>query len=137
MKKKPKTQLEVKKTKRSLKWTFTEAEITALGRELAEATGQATQLDAEKKQVVKEFDAKIAQVESQINLSTTKIQSGYEYRSVDCTETYGEPDASRKTVRRLDLNEIVEVRELSNDEKQRVLDFEKEQTEPKKEPALA
>lgn len=129
MKKKSKPQLEVKKTKRSLKCTFTEKEITQLGRELAEATTRATQLDAEKKQVVKEFDAKIAQADSEINLCTTKIQSGYEYRTIDCTETFSEPNEHFKTVRRLDLDEIVETRELTSDEKQRVLDFEKEQDE--------
>lgn len=118
--------LEVRKNKRSLKCKFTEPEILALGRELAEKNELASQLEAEKKRVVKEFDAKVAEAEAQIQLASGKIQSGYEYRMVECSETFGEPEDNRKTVRRLDLNEIVEVRELSAEETQRVLDFEKE-----------
>lgn len=126
MKSKPQKKLEVRKLKRSLKCKFTEPEILALGRELAEKNELASQLNAEKKRFVKEFDAKVAEAEAQIQLASGKIQSGYEYRSVECSETLGEPDENRKTVRRLDLNEIVEVRELSAEERQRALDFEKE-----------
>lgn len=128
MKKKP--QLEVKKSKRTLQCKFAPAELLQLGKDLAERTKLYSQTEAEKKQVTKQFDAKLAEIEAQIQQLSNNLQSGYEYRSVDCTETVGEPEENRKTVRRLDTNEVVEVRELTNDEKQRKLEFEKEQEKP-------
>lgn len=131
--KKPKpTQLEVRKIKRSLKCKFTDAEILQLGKDLAEKTELYGQIEADKKQITKEFDAKLAEAEAQIRSASGKVQSGNEYRSVDCTETFGEPDESRKTIRRLDTDEIVEVRELTTEEKQRTLDFAKEQEKTEK-----
>jgi hypothetical protein len=127
--KKKTAQLEVRKTKRTLQCKFTPPEILQLGKDLAEKTNLARQIEAEKKQVVKQFDARLAEVEAQINQASNNIQAGYEYRTVDCTETIGEPDESKKTVRRLDLGEIIEIRELSSEEKQRALEFENAQEE--------
>lgn len=119
--------LEVLKTKQSLKCIFTEQEILKLGKHLAEKTARKSQIEAEKKTVSKQFDAQIAEVEAQIEQDTSHIQSGYEYRNIDCTVTYGEPDATQKTVRRMDTGEIVEVVTLNGEEMQRKLNFEREQ----------
>lgn len=119
--------LEVRRTKRNLKYKFTDSEILQMGKDLAEKTESYGQFEADKKQVVKEFDAKLAEVEAQIKSVSGKVQSGWETRSIECSETFGEPDDTKKTVRRLDSNEIVEVRELDDSEKQRVLDFRSEQ----------
>ncbi len=120
-------QQDIRRTKRSLKCKFTDAEILQLGRDLAEHTEKYGQIEAEKKQMTKQFDATLAEAEAAQRSASGKIQSGYEYRSVDCTETLGEPDDNKKTVRRLDLAEIVEVRELNEEEKQRLLDFRADQ----------
>jgi hypothetical protein len=127
MKKKKAQTLEVRKLERTLKCVLTPEEILTLGKDLAEKTQLASQIEADKKRVVKEFDAKIAEADAGIQLASGKIQNGYEYRTVKCTETIGEPDENKKTVRRLDTGEIVEIRELNAEEKQRVLEFEKEQ----------
>lgn len=119
--------LDVRKIKRSLKCKFSDSEVLQLGRDLAEKTEQYGQLEADKKQVTKDFDAKLAEVDAQIRSASGKVQCGYEYRAVDCTETLGEPDDNKKTVRRMDTGEIIEVRELSAEEKQRLLDFRSEQ----------
>lgn len=114
------------KIKQSLKCIFTEPEILKLGRSLAETTERKAQTEAEKKTVVKQFDARIAQAEAEIAQATSNIQSGYEYRNVECTVTYGEPDATQKTTRRLDTLETVEVRAMTGEEMQRKLNFQKE-----------
>lgn len=118
---------DVRRIKKSLKCKFTDAEVLQLGRDLAEKTEQYGQLEADKKQVTKDFDAKLAEVDAQIRSASGKVQCGYEYRSIDCTETFGEPDAAKKTVRRLDSGDIVEVRELTDEEKQRHLNFLQDQ----------
>lgn len=69
----------------------------------------------------------IAESEAQIELATGNITSGYEYRLVECEETLGAPDANKKTIKRMDTGEVVCVENLSPEENQRVLDFEKEQ----------
>lgn len=129
MKNKKSEKLEIKKVKRTLQCKFTRDEILLLGRELAEKTSLSKQIEADKKQVVKQFDARLAEVDAQISQISNNIQTGYEYRSVDCTETLGEPEESKKTVRRVDLGEVVEVREMTSEEKQRSIDFEKENDE--------
>ena len=63
-------ELEVRKIDRTLKCLFTEPEILALGKELAEKTQLASQIDADKKRVVKEFDAKIAEADAGIQLAS-------------------------------------------------------------------
>lgn len=118
---------DVRRTKRNLKCKFTDVEILQLGRDLAEHTERYSQIEADKKQMTKEFDAKLAESEAASRSASGKIQSGYEYRSVDCAETLGEPDDNKKTVRRVDLAEIVEVRELNEEEKQRLMDFRDDQ----------
>lgn len=119
--------VEIKRVKRSLKCKFTDAEVLQLGKDLAEKTEHYGQLEADKKQVVKDFDAKLAEVDAQIRSASGKVQCGYEYRNIECTEAIGEPTDNKKTVTRLDTMEVVEVRELTDDEKQRHLNFLSEQ----------
>lgn len=52
---------DVRRIKKSLKCKFTDAEVLQLGRDLAEKTEQYGQLEADKKQVTKDFDAKLAE----------------------------------------------------------------------------
>ena len=123
--------LEVRKVKHTLKYQFNDAESLAHGRHLAEVSEQARQIEADKKRVVKDFDAKLAQAEAEMSLVGNKLTSGYEYREVECTETFGEPDDTKKTIRRHDSPAgpvVVAVKELTNEEKQRTLEFAKEQT---------
>lgn len=127
IKMKQKIKLEIRKSKRQLKCQFTSDELLSIGKTLAEKTARVAQLEADKKQAVKQFDAQISECEAQISLASGHIQSGYEYRLVDCEETLGSPDGNKKTVKRLDTNETVGVETLTSEENQRVMDFANEQ----------
>lgn len=120
---------EVRKSKRYLQCKFAHDELFSFGKTLAEKNALNKQVEADKKSLVKQFDAKLAEIASQVDQISNFLQTGYEYRHVDCIETFGEPDRVKKTVIRTDTGETVEVVPMSPEEMQRVLDFEKEQSE--------
>jgi hypothetical protein len=108
-------------TKRNLRVSFTEAELLAKGRSLAEATGMLTGLENDKKRVVADFSAKIAGVVAEIQLASTAIATGYEFRMVPCTEWLGEPEPGKKSVYRDDTGLLVGVEEMTQADLQRQL----------------
>jgi hypothetical protein len=89
-----------------------------LGKELAEANGQLTALEEDKKRVVSDFTAKVAAKEAEVSIGVNKIQSGYEWRELPCTITFNDPAAGKKTIRRDDTLESVAVENMTQDELQ-------------------
>lgn len=103
--------------KQSLKVELEPEEKIALGAELAELQQEKAKLEAEQKNVKKQFDSKIAQCDSRGTEIGCLIRSGYEYRSVECERTFDYPNAEVVVVR-LDTNEVVEKRGMTKDELQ-------------------
>lgn len=115
------TKLETKKSKRYLRCNLTEAEILQAGKDLADRTVELRSLEEDKKRVTSDFGAKIAAKEADISTLTNKMQSGYEFRNVTCTETLGVPTPEKKRVIRDDTGELVAIEELRSGELQREL----------------
>lgn len=123
--------IEIRKTKLSLKCHFTEAEVLQLGKDLAQASANAAAIEDELKTVTAQVKAKLAEQEAQVASNTSKIQSGFEYRQVDCEVRLGDPKPTKKTIIRLDTNAVVEVRDLSSEEHQYMLKLEQEEAQSK------
>jgi len=112
---------DVKKSKRNLRCKFTDPELLKIGQELAEKTTELNALELDKKRVTSDFGAKIKAASAEIMLLTNKIQTGYEFRMISCTEILGRPDPTKKTVIREDLEEIIGIEDLTAAEFQREL----------------
>lgn len=111
---------------RHLKCILTEEELKKAGEEMAKAY---TDLESEQdglKAAQAQFKARIAALEAQIGLSANKIQNGYEFRQVECENR--EFGLSIETYR-IDTGEVIEIRPMTKDEKQRKFNFEQEQAQ--------
>ncbi len=115
-----------KTSKRNLRCTFTDTELLAQGKTLAELSRQAGQLEEEKKRITDDYKAKLSGVEADISIFANNIRTGYEFRNVDCTEFLHDPRPSMKTVVRNDVNETVGVFEMTQDELQQCLPLEEQ-----------
>lgn len=114
-------QPETKKSKRYLRCNFTDPEKLEIAKRMAEAKNRLDALEGDKKRVVKDFDAKIATEESNLSVESSKINSGYEFRNVECTEHFDQPKAGKKRVIREDTQDEVGVEDMTDDDKQREL----------------
>lgn len=109
------------KTERFLRCHFTDAELLAISKGMSQAVATRTQTENDKKRMVKEFDARIATYEAEIDLASEKVRSGYECRNVACSITYNQPKDGLKEIRRLDTGELVEVLQMQASEMQEEL----------------
>jgi hypothetical protein len=105
------------KEKRTLRYDFSEKEITDLGRELALATSRKVEKEAEKKAVTSQLAADVNLLASQTDNIAQKISNGYEFRSTECVVSY-DPDGGTVTVIRSDTDEIIETRPMTEAERQ-------------------
>lgn len=95
-------------TVKRLQYNFSNEELVAIGKELAENNNSLSQLDADKKRVVSDFTARITEKNSRIELLSRNISNGYDFRDVKCTIQYHYPTTGIKSITRDDTGEVVE-----------------------------
>jgi len=88
-------------------------------------------LAIERKTVMSEFKQRKEKLEEQIHTTSLMVKEGVAMRSVKC-ELQLNYSKLRATIIRLDTEEIVEEREMTADEKQMKLEFEKKKKGMKK-----
>ena len=106
-----------------LKYVFTEQELKDFARDLARESTAASEAEEQKKAVTAQFAEKIAASKSRISVLARHINSGYEYRNIECRIAFHTPKEGRKTVYRLDAagDGFVREAEMTPDEKQEKL----------------
>jgi hypothetical protein len=124
-----------KKTKRNLEYRFTSEELIDIGKELGEAIGSAVRLENDRKMVADEWKAKISAKEAEIATLGNKTSRGYEYRDLPCTVTFHDPAPTKKTTRRDDNGEIVDIRYMEESELQEELRFDEAEADAKEQAA--
>lgn len=107
-----------------LRCHFTEKETLELGKKLAESSNTLEQQTAEAKAIAKQHKAKCDQTAAKVREFSTKISTGYESRPIRCIVKYNSPKTGQKTILRTDLNEIVDVEEMTMGEMQIPLPLE-------------
>lgn len=109
-----------------LKYTFTEAELKEKSTQLALECRNLEEVENEKKQVVADFKSKIEGHNATISRLSNHINSGYEYKNVECEVKMNTPKNGKKTTIRLDTNEKLRVEDMTQEEKQEKIFDEKE-----------
>lgn len=112
---------EERRTTRSLKCILTPEELKTAGSVMAAAVTEKNQAEDDLKSVSSQFKAKIATAEAMISLNASRIQNGYEFRSVDCI--IREEGAEIVTIRE-DTFEVVERRTMTPSERQGKINFD-------------
>lgn len=112
-----------------LPYRFTEDEVKGLGRELAQTNAEIEDLERQKKSAAAQIAAQIASKTQRQKSISEKINSGSEYRNVNCVIRYNDPAPGKKTTYRTDDGTVVRSGEMSADEMQLTLDLEAESAE--------
>jgi hypothetical protein len=74
-----------------------------------------------------DWKARISAVEARITSTAGRISRGYDIKETVCTVTFDCPETGMKTCHRDDTGERVWVREMTESDKQMVLEFEQEE----------
>jgi hypothetical protein len=115
-----------------VKCLFTDEEITAAARDLARSTQKRASIEQRKKEVDAALKGEIEAEISVIGRLSTYINTGYEYRDVECRVELDTPVAGKKRIVRLDTEEEVKIIQMTDDDKQMALDLsDKADGEPK------
>jgi hypothetical protein len=115
-----------------LKYEFSDAEITDAAKELARAAQQRASLEQRKKEVDSQLKADIEAQNSIVGRLSSYINTGYEYRDIECRIELDTPEAGKKRVVRVDNGEEVKVVPMTDADKQTCLDLqEKAEAEEK------
>lgn len=113
--------IETKKTNRQLKCILTKEELLVKGKQAAEKTIELGALEQDKKRIMDDFKAKISGVEADLGILANAVNTGTEFRSVECIEYFGDPSPEKKRIVRQDTGDEVGVEFMSSTEMQREL----------------
>ncbi len=109
-----------------LKCDLTDAEIADTARDLARANSQKKSIEDQKKEVDAQLKADIAAQDSIIGRLSALINTGHEYRNIECRIELDTPESGKKTIIRLDTGEIVNVKPMTDEDRQMALDLQTE-----------
>lgn len=122
-----------KHTKETLRYNFTDEELTQVAKNLGQKCQDKATLEEEKKRVASQYKLRLDTIDGEIEADTIKVNSGYEMRNVECGVFYHTPEQGKKTIIRTDTNKVVRVEKMTEFECQATmnLDEEPEQQEAK------
>lgn len=104
------------KVTKMLNCKFTTEELKDIGIKLALANQRLERLEDDKKQSQSQFKSDIDAANAEIKSLAQKLARGSEDRNVDCDVLYNTPNEGKKTIRRNDTGEIVQIQIMTNDE---------------------
>jgi uncharacterized protein (UPF0335 family) len=124
--------MKTKTVTRQLYVQLTDSELTEKGEELATITRRIRELEDEKKSIVKTMGEAIKEQQGTANYVADVIKSGAQLRPVKCAVAASGVEPGKAVVTRLDTHEVVEVRPMTDEERQEELEFgsEPEAAEP-------
>jgi hypothetical protein len=121
--------IETKDTFETLPVKLTDLDYKDFGIKLGQANQEISHAEDELAAVKKQFQSRIAAAEAKRNEYSAIINSGCEYKKVDC-HLVKDYSAASITLVRLDTNEVVRTRTMGVEERQRGLKLEGEATGP-------
>ena len=99
------------------KYIFMEDEKKEIASEMAQRVSELQRLEDEKKAIMSDLKSQIDRVQAEVNNSATKLNNGYEMRSIKCEV---ERNFETRKVRyiRADNGEVAKERKMTDDERQ-------------------
>lgn len=111
---------------KNLPCDLTETEIATYSQELAKTTSMQAEIEAEKKEVLSDFTAKLNKCLADARVLARKITTRKEDRHVECDLDFDYVKGMVYTIR-TDTGVTIDQRKLTDDERQEWLDFNQEQ----------
>lgn len=112
----------VRKTTQHLRIKFSGAEIEHKAQQLAQHCQDLGRIDSEQKSANKQFTARKAAAQSQIDLLTEEISSGHRTGMVDCEWRLNTPVDGQKTLVRLDNQQTERIEGMTDADRQGVFE---------------
>jgi hypothetical protein len=106
-----------RKFTRTLQYRFSKEEIDKLSEELTDAVERVGTMEARKKSITSQATAELDAAKSTQNVILGKRRAGYEFRDIECEETF-DLDTRMATVIRLDTGEQIDHRPMTAKELQ-------------------
>ncbi len=103
---------------------LTDAETADAARELAKANARRAAIEQQKKEVDSQLKGEIEAQNTVIQRLATLINTGHEFRNVECTVILDKPEAGKKTIVRNDTGEEVSIKPMTDADRQMGLDLE-------------
>ena len=107
-----------------LKYQFNNNELADLARESARASKSRAAIEQRQKEIVTQLKADISIQDGIVNRLSNLIDSGFEYREIECRIELGTPTDLQKTCYRNDTGEEVWVKQMTDTDRQMVLDLQ-------------
>ena len=108
---------------KEVKCLLTQEELLDYSKQLAKNQQDKYEAESHKKSVVADCNDKIARLDSEMHALSRKINSGYEYRMTKCQYVF-DWERLTKTLIRIDTGEIVDIRPVTDEDKQQSLNME-------------
>ncbi len=106
-----------------LKCDLTDAEVADAARDLARANARRQSIEQQKKEVDSQLKSEIEAANTVISRLSTLINTGHEYRNIECRVELDTPEPGKKTIVRLDTGEEVAVKAMTDADRQMVMDL--------------
>jgi len=120
-----------------LRHTFSEAERLKMGDELAAAYNRQADIDNEENVVKSQFKERRATIEQTISSLSRNLSNGFEMANAECRLVWDSPNPFEVQYIRIDTNEVVKTRAMSEQERQLDLPLEEPATEAAVEASVA
>lgn len=106
-----------------IKHMFTETEKQGIATKMALQVVELQQAEDNKKAIMSDFKSQIDGIQAKINLAATRVNNGYEMRSIKCRI---EPDWDEKMWKyyRVDTEKLAKTKAMTSDDLQRKFDFD-------------
>lgn len=114
--------------RRQLRYNFTDPERIEKAKSLAEALNRAAATEAELSRIKSDYKARLESIQAEVDLYNSAVLSGYELREYLCRWSYDEPHKGRKTLRKTEGGEIVAVEDMTERDRQMVMEIIEAQT---------
>ncbi len=113
-----------KKQVEYLQYKFSDAEIRVLSQDAGRIDQEMKTLENRMDQIKKSLAGEIAEKKTELSKLMAKLAGGFEYRNVDCEIQLDTPKQGQASIVRLDTDEVIKVRRMTDEELQITLPLE-------------
>lgn len=117
------TPIAANECRRQLRYNYTPDERITKAVELAEALNRIDTTTAELDRIKSDYKVRIGAIESLAELLRDCVTTGYEMREYLCRWTYDQPAKGRRTLRKTETDDIVLVEDMTEHDRQMVMDI--------------
>lgn len=115
--------MKIIKMSQRLRCEYTDLELDEKRDELSEAVIKAGEVEGTKADAAKHFKDQLDILYARSAELSQQIKARGEHRLVDCAVEMNKPNVGEKTVIRLDTGEMVEIKVMTDDERQEEIEF--------------